>query len=343
MRYNARAPLRIGLAGGGTDVSPYTDEFGGLVINATIDLFAHVSLIRSSSPGVTIFTDNPVPFFIDDIHKINPAECPPPFDLYAGALKWFANTYGYTNLNGFSIISSLDVPLGSGLGTSSTLMVALIGVLLEFRNEKRSSLEIAAIAYDIERMQLGHAGGRQDQYAASFGGLNAMHFTSATNCSIESIVCDKAFLKTLESRLILYYTAHDRFSSVIIKEQMERTSRKEADSLSAMHKLKMQAYEMKSALFNKDFNAFSRLLDSGFQEKKRMATGISTPVIEEIYQAARHAGALAGKISGAGGGGFMVFYSDEVHKSAVTDALCTFGGKIFPFSFTEKGLESWKE
>jgi D-glycero-alpha-D-manno-heptose-7-phosphate kinase len=343
MRYNARAPLRIGLAGGGTDVSPYTDEFGGLVINATIDLFAHVSLIRSTSSGVTIFTNNTIPYVIEDVHTVNPVDCPPPFDLYAGALKWFANRYGYTNLNGITISSSVDVPLGSGLGTSSTLMVALVGVLLELRNEKLSPSEIAAIAYEIERIQLGHAGGRQDQYAASFGGLNAMHFLSDTSSKIESIVCDKNFLKTLESRLILYYTAHDRFSSVIIKEQMERASRKEAEPLSAMHQLKMQAEKMKSAFLNKDFHAIARLLDSGFQEKKRMATGISTPVIEEIYKAARHAGAIAGKISGAGGGGFMVFYSEEEHKAAVTESLCTFGGKIFPFSFTEKGLESWKE
>ena len=335
--------MRIGLAGGGTDVSPYTDEFGGLVINATINLFANVSLIQSSSPGVTICTDNFLPYTINDIQTLNPSQCPPPFDLYGGALKWFANRYGYNKLNGITITSSIDVPLGSGLGTSSTLMVALLGVLLAFQNEKLSSSEIAAIAYDIERLQLGHAGGRQDQYAASIGGLNAMHFKSASNSIIEPLNWDADFRKTLESRLILYYTAHDRFSSVIIKEQMERTFRKEAAPLSAMHKLKKQAFEMKTAFSNKDLQAIARLLDSGFQEKKRMATGITTPIIEEIYHAAKNAGALAGKISGAGGGGFMIFYCDERHKSAVTDALCTFGGKIFPFSFTEKGMEYWKE
>ena len=326
MRCNAKAPLRIGLAGGGTDVSPYTDEFGGLVINATINLFANVSLIPSSSPGVTICTDNSLPYTINDIQTLTPSQCPPPFDLYGGALKWFANRYGYAKLNGITITSSIDVPLGSGLGTSSTLMVALLGVLLAFQNEKLTSSEIAAIAYDIERLQLGHAGGM-----------------SATNSIIESLNWDTDFRKTLESRLILYYTAHDRFSSVIIKEQMERAFRKEAASLSAMHMLKKQAQEMKMAFSNKDFQSIARLMDSGFQEKKRMASGISTPVIEEIYHAAKDAGALAGKISGAGGGGFMVFYCDERHKSAVTDALCTFGGKIFPFSFTEKGMEYWKE
>jgi len=343
MLCNAKAPLRIGLAGGGTDVSPYTDEFGGLVINATINLFVNVSLNLSGSSGITIHTDSAATYFVEDLNDVNPTQCTPPYDLYIGTLKWYANIYGYNKLNGLQIYSSIDVPLGSGLGTSSTLMVALIGALLELQQEKLTAMEIAAVAYDIERIQLGHAGGRQDQYAASIGGLNAMHFKSGANIQIESIFWDNDFRKNLESKLLLYYTAHDRFSSVIIKEQMENALRKDASSISAMHSLKRQAQEMKIALSNKDFEAFSRLLDNGFQQKKRMAAGISTPVIEKIYNAARDAGALAGKISGAGGGGFMIFYCEEEYKRAVTDALCTFGGKIFPFSFSDKGMESWKE
>lgn len=334
----AKAPLRLGLAGGGTDVSPFCDTYGGMIVNATIDLYAYAQVqeLQGDEVCFTFGKDQTISF---NVHVFSdPRSYPPPFDLHAGVFQWFSKEFGSKSL---MISTQVDVPLGSGLGTSSTLVVAMVGALLDHVNVLKTAEEIASIAIHIERTILRHEGGRQDQYAASLGGVNALYFSETV--TIKPIETSAYFKESLSSNLILYYTAHDRFSSSIIREQIDRADSGDKKALDAMHALKEQARNMLLAFQDQDLNTIATLLNVGFQEKKKMATGISNDRIEAIYTAALEAGAVSGKISGAGGGGFMIFFCDPKNRTKVIEALCTFGGQVFPFAFSNEGLVAWKE
>lgn len=334
----AKAPLRLGLAGGGTDVSPYCDAFGGMVVNATIDLYAYAQVHEIPGDKICFTFGEYQSLTIDIMRFSDPRNYPPPFDLYAGVYHWFSTEFGTKPL---MISAQVDVPLGSGLGTSSTLVVAMVGALLDHVKKLKTAEEIASIAIYIERTLLRHEGGRQDQFAASFGGINALYFSDTV--TVKPIETSAYFRESVSSNLILYYTAHDRFSSSIIREQIDRADSGDKKALNAMHALKEQAKNMLLAFQNQDLTTIASLLNIGFQEKKKMASGISNDRIEAVYTAALQAGAVSGKISGAGGGGFMIFFCDPKNRTKVIEALCTFGGQVFPFTFSNQGLVTWNE
>src|SRR5437763_1400910 len=305
MIYRSKAPLRIGLAGGGTDVSPYCDLYGGAILNATVSLYAYANIEPIDEPKIVL-------------HAIDRKECEEwplmktlPTSGRLDLLKGVYNRLAKENnlgTRGIRVSTFVDAPAGSGLGTSSTLVVAIIGAFAEMLRLPLGEYDMAHLAYEIERHDLKMAGGRQDQYAATFGGVNFMEFYGDDKVIVNPLRVRQQYLFELENNLLLYYTATSRESATIIEKQSANVVKKEEKSIDAMHQLKQQAQMMKEALLKGRLNEIGQILDYGFYQKRKMAEGISTQLMDEIYAAAKAAGATGGKISEAGGGGLMIFY-----------------------------------
>ena len=234
----------------------------------------------------------------------------------------------------------VDAPAGSGLGTSSTLVVSILGAFVEWLKLPLGEYDIAKLAYEIERVDLNMAGGKQDQYAATFGGINFMEF-SGDNVIVNPLRIRHRITDELAHNLVLYYTETSRLSSKIIEAQTQNVKANNQQSIEAMHKLKEQSVMMKEALLKGEINKIGSILDFGWKYKKKMASGITNPLLDDIYAAAIEAGATGGKVSGAGGGGFMFFYCPGVNRYQVIDALKRFGGQAKRYEFTDEGLKTW--
>jgi len=338
MIYRSKAPLRIGLAGGGTDVSPYSDQFGGAILNATVSLFAyaHIEPLEENTIIVQALDRKEEQCF--EFATSLPIDGT--LDLLKGVYNRIQKDFGMPS-SGFRLSTFVDAPAGSGLGTSSTLVVAIIGAFVEMLKLPLGDYDIAHLAYQIEREDLKLAGGKQDQYAAMFGGVNFMEFYEGDKVIVNPLRIKSQYLHELENNLVLYFTANSRESAAIINEQVKNVNNKNEKSIEAMHQLKEQARMMKEALLKGKLNEFGEILDFGFQQKRKMAHNISNSRIEEIYEAAKKAGATGGKISGAGGGGFMIFYCPGNTRHAVIEELNKFGGEIKNYTFTKFGLTTW--
>jgi D-glycero-alpha-D-manno-heptose-7-phosphate kinase len=338
MIYRSKAPLRIGLAGGGTDVSPYSDLYGGAILNATLSLYAHATIEPADEGGI-IF--NSIDQNQEEKYEWNKElSVDGKLILLKGVYNRIQKDYGITTKN-FRLTTFVDAPAGSGLGTSSTLVVAIIGAFAEMLKLPLGEYDIAHYAYEIERKDLNLAGGKQDQYAATFGGVNYMEFYDGNKVIVNPLRIKQQYLFELENNLLLYYTAKSRESAKIIEQQASNVVAKKETSIEAMHQLKQQAQMMKEALLKGRLNEIGEILDFGFQQKRKMASGISNELMEEIYDAAKAAGATGGKISGAGGGGFMIFYCPGNTKYQVAKNLEKFGGTHRSYQFVEHGLTTW--
>jgi D-glycero-alpha-D-manno-heptose-7-phosphate kinase len=338
MVYRSKAPLRIGLAGGGTDVSPYSDLYGGAILNATISLYAHATIEPILESKIILQAFDRVE--IEEFELSNELPLTGHLDLLKGVYNKIVADYGAIK-GGFKLSTFVDAPAGSGLGTSSTLVVAIIGAFAEMLRLPLGEYDIAHYAYIIERKYLKLAGGKQDQYAATFGGVNYMEFYSEDKVIVNPLRIKQQYLFELENNLVLYYTSTSRESAKIIEQQSKNVHSKEEKSIEAMHQLKQQAQMMKEALLKGRLNDFGDILDYGHQQKRRMAEGISNRLMEEIYDSAKEAGATGGKISGAGGGGFMIFYCPGTTKYKVIKSLEKFGGVNRSYQFVEHGLKTW--
>lgn len=338
MIYRSRAPLRIGLAGGGTDVSPYSDEFGGAILNATISHYAHASIEPLEENGIIVQALDRKEEQRFEWNSQLPTDGK--LDLLKGVYNRIQKDYGLPMTN-FRLSTFVDAPAGSGLGTSSTLVVAIIGAFAEMLKLPLGEYDIAHYAYDIERKDLQLAGGKQDQYAATFGGVNFMEFYSNDKVIVNPLRIKQDYLNELENNLVLYFTSTSRESATIIKEQQKNVLQKNEKSIEAMHQLKEQARMMKEALLKGRLHEIGEILDYGFQQKRNMAKNISNDAIETLYEAVKKSGATGGKISGAGGGGFMIFYCPGNTRHKVIETLNNFGGKVKPYRFTKEGLRTW--
>jgi D-glycero-alpha-D-manno-heptose-7-phosphate kinase len=341
MIYRSKAPLRIGLAGGGTDVSPYCDLYGGAILNATLSLYAHATI--EPLEGKTIVLqgmDRKEEQRWEDGVDRESLPIDGRLDLLKGVYNRIRKDYGWQG-GGFRLSTFVDAPAGSGLGTSSTLVVAIIGAFAEMLRLPLGEYDMAHLAYDIERQDLKMAGGRQDQYAATFGGVNYMEFYKEDKVIVNPLRVKQQYLFELENNLLLYYTATSRESARIIEVQSRNVTDKKEKSIEAMHQLKHQAQLMKEALLMGRIHEIGEILDFGFRQKQKMAEGISNALIDEIYERARGAGATGGKISGAGGGGFMTFYCPGIAKYRVMEVLSGLGGHCQPYQFTGHGLTTW--
>ena len=338
MIIRSKAPLRIGLAGGGTDVSPYSDIYGGAILNATLSLYAYAS-IKPREDGKIIINA------IDrnEIIELKSEEylaIDGKLDLIKGVYNRIVKDFVKKPLS-FEINTYVDAPPGSGLGSSSTLVVAILGAFVEWLKLPLGEYDIAHLAYVIEREDLKMAGGKQDQYAATFGGVNYMEFYGNDKVIVNPLRIKSKFLHELEHNLVLFYTQTSRLSSKIIQEQTDNVNAKKSSSIDAMHQLKEQSVLMKEAILKGEVDHIGKILHDGWMHKKQMADGISNASIDAIYEAALQSGATGGKISGAGGGGFMIFYAPYIHKYQLIKKLSELGGTVMNYSLTTEGLTTW--
>lgn len=338
MIIRSMAPLRIGLAGGGTDVSPYSDLYGGAVLNATVNLFAYASIIPKSD-GKIIFhsVDKHETEIVDAANelKLNGKH-----NLLKGIYNRIVRDYSCGPL-AFELTTSVDAPPGSGLGSSSTLVTAVIGALKEWLHLPLGEYDVARLAYQVERIDLNYAGGKQDQYAATFGGVNFMEFFGGDKVIVNPLRIREETLKELAFNMILYYTGTSRLSSKIIEKQQQSIKDQLDIPVHAMHRTREMAVLMKEALLKNELNRLGEIMNQGWEFKKQMASDISNPFIDKIYEAAITAGATGGKISGAGGGGFMFFFCPGNSRYQVIESLHQLGGHVHPFQFTKSGLRCW--
>lgn len=338
MIYRSKAPLRIGLAGGGTDVSPYSDEYGGAILNATINLYAYASVKLRSDDVILIHAEDRKQSL--ELTKGPSLPIDGNLDLAKGVYNRIIKEFKLEPF-AFELMTYVDAPPGSGLGSSSTLVVAILGVFAEIFKLPLGEYDIAHLAYSIEREDLAMAGGKQDQYAATFGGVNYMEFYKDNKVIVNPLRIKERHLFELENNLLLFNTATSRVSSEIIQKQSENVKQKNVSSIEAMHQLKEQAKMMKDAMLKGELSKIGEILHYGFEQKKKMAQGITNDSIDEIYETALKAGATGGKISGAGGGGFMIFYAPYNNRYRVIEALKPFGGAVLPYQFVNHGMVSW--
>lgn len=337
MTIRSKAPLRLGLAGGGTDVSPYSDLYGGAILNATVSMYAYTT-IEPTTDGRVVFL-SPENGLREEYQEAMQVDTDGYFILHKGVYNRIVRQFTHRPLS-LRITSFVDAPAGGGLGTSSTLVVSILGAYVEWLKLPLGEYDIARLAYEIEREDLALAGGKQDQYAATFGGFNFMEFVN-DNVIVNPLRVKQSYMDELAHNLVLYYTATSHVSADIIREQQSNVKAKNSNSIEAMHKLKQQAVQMKEALLKGEIDHIGEILDFGWQHKKQMAKSVTNPRIDAIYEAARQAGATGGKISGAGGGGFMFFYCPGNTRYAVRQALIPFGGDTKRYEFTTEGLKTW--
>jgi D-glycero-alpha-D-manno-heptose-7-phosphate kinase len=339
MIIRSKAPLRLGLAGGGSDVSPYSDIYGGLILNATINLYAYCTIEENDN--------NQIELFAPDIscHVVYPSSDQLPtdgkLDLHKGVYNRIIKDFNLKPLS-FKITTYSDAPPGSGLGSSSTMVVAIVKAFAEWLNLPLGEYEIARLAYIVERQDLQLSGGKQDQYAAAFGGFNFMEFFDNNRIIINPLRVKRWIIDELESSMLLFYTGTSRSSAAIIDEQTQNTSSGNVVALEAMHQIKQSSLQMKEALLKGDINSFSAILGAAWENKKKMATSITNEEINSVFDVALAAGAITGKVSGAGGGGFIMFMVDPVKKVQVVNALNLLKGRVVDFQFSEGGCHGWK-
>lgn len=338
---HARAPLRLGLAGGGTDVAPYSDLYGGQVLNATISLFTHCHVsLRPQAAGVL--------FCADDFAQTVELPLAPRYDtteplvLHKAVYNRIVRDFNGGQPLPVEVRTYSDAPPGSGVGSSSTLVVAMVQAYTELLQLPLGEYDVAHLAYEIERVDCAMAGGKQDQYAAAFGGFNFIEFGANDRVVVNPLRIKRELVNDLESRLLLYFTGRSRESARIIESQIAATQGGAgSDAIEAMHAIKRAATEMKEALLKGRITAALDILGASWHAKKRAAAGISNSHIDEIAAAAMAAGAQGLKISGAGGGGFMMIAVDPAARYSVVRALEPMGGRFFSFSFVEQGVQSW--
>lgn len=339
MLIRSRAPLRIGLAGGGTDVSPYCDNFGGVVLNATVNMYANCT-IEPTNDGKVIFdaVDRNERFECEATNFIEIDDFLP---LHKGVYNRVVKDFNNGNPLSFKMTTYSDAPAGSGLGTSSTVVVSILKAFEEWLKLPLGEYDLARLAYEIERKDLSLSGGKQDQYAATFGGFNFIEFYDNDRVIVNPLRIKNWIRTELESSIILYYTGQSRDSAKIIDEQIKNTIDKKSSSIEAMHELKKSAYIMKEAVLRGEFGKFAECLIIGWEAKKKTASVISNPKIEESYDLIMRNGGLAAKVSGAGGGGFMMVYCNPIKRTNLINVLNKTDGKVMEIQFTDNGTEGW--
>jgi D-glycero-alpha-D-manno-heptose-7-phosphate kinase len=335
----ARAPLRLGFAGGGTDVSPFSDEYGGFVLNATIDKYAYTTISSRDDGLVELLAADGQMSWSGPATRALPSV--KGLELHAGVYNRILREFGYHEPLSISIVTHSEAPPGSGLGSSSTMVVALVQAFCEYLALPLGDYDIAQLAYEIERIDLGFTGGKQDQYAAAFGGLNFMEFYR-DRVIVNPLRIKQNHRAELESSLLLFYTGVSRESANIINEQVQNVTSGNEHSLQAMHDLKAEALHMKEALLKGNLDAVATAMRVSWEAKKKMANKISNQKINEIYETAMKEGARAGKVSGAGGGGYMMFIVDPIKRSRVIRCLREFSGCVSTCNFVEQGVDSWR-
>jgi D-glycero-alpha-D-manno-heptose-7-phosphate kinase len=320
-------------------VSPFSDDHGGYVLNATIDLYAQ-AIIEPREDGrvVLVAADRQESAEFQTGDAVLDDE---PLRLHKGIYRRVVRQFNGGRPLSLKLTTYADAPAGSGLGTSSTMVVCILQAYSEWLQLGLGEYEIAHLAFEIERLELNLAGGKQDQYAAAFGGFNFIEFGANDKVLVNPLRVKDWLISELEASTVLYYTGQSRESAHIIQEQIDNTKSGKASSVEAMHALKHEAVAMKEAILRCDLPRYAQILGRSWTAKKQMAQGISNPQIDAVYDATMASGAIAGKISGAGGGGFMVFFVPPERRMQVLRELTKYPGQVMNFHFTPEGARSW--
>lgn len=339
MMIRSRAPLRLGLAGGASDVSPFCDRFGGYVLNATINMFANCHL-EPASGGRVVFTslDRGERFEAEAAAEL-PLEGT--FILHKAIYNRIVRQFNGGKPLSLTMATSSDAPVGSGLGASSTLVVAILQAWVEWLKLPLGEYDVAQLAFQIEREDARLLGGRQDQYAAAFGGFNFMEFYADNRVIVNPLRIKSSHLNELESSIVLYYTGVSREGADVIREQQQRVNDENEDAIKATLELKNDAVLMKEAILKGNIRDVARVLGRSWEAKKKIASGMTNQAIESAYEAALGAGAYSGRLSGAGRGGFIIFMTDPLRRLEVIRALKRCDGEVYPFQFSERGAQAW--
>jgi D-glycero-alpha-D-manno-heptose-7-phosphate kinase len=330
----ARCPLRLSFAGGGTDVPPYTEEKGGAVLVSTIDKYAFATITGNGGSDLCIESLD-----YDVVAKYR-VENPLPLDGSLDLVKAAINRVQGPK-TGLKVFLHNDAPPGSGLGSSSAIVVAVVGAFNHWLNKPFSDYEIASLAWQVERLDMGIKGGLQDQYACTFGGFNFIEFTQDAVIVNPLRVCPDV-ISELSYRLLLCYTGRSRTDGRIMDNQIDGYRRHEVDVMRALDEMKAITIQMKNDLLRGHLDDFGELLHAGWENKRKLAAGIATPEIDELYEVARRNGALGGKISGAGGGGYMMFCCEFDKRHRLAEAVERLGAQVVEFSFESAGIQAWE-
>jgi D-glycero-alpha-D-manno-heptose-7-phosphate kinase len=327
------------LAGGGTDVSPYSELYGGYVLNAAIDMYAYCT--------ISTCDDGALEFRAADLGEIwtstaeNELALEGSLILHKAIHNRIVRDFNAGRPLAVKVVTSADAPPGSGLGTSSTMVVAILRAYQELLKLPLGEYDLAQLAYDIERKDCGLAGGKQDQYAATFGGFNFMEFYAGDRVIVNPLRIRGDIINEIESSMLLYFTGRSRESANIIKEQIQSAGSGDDKSLQAMHSVRQSAVEMKEALLKADIRTMAGILGESWKAKRAMAKSITNPLIDRIYDRALAAGAISAKISGAGGGGFMMLFVEPTSRLDVMAAISDLEGSFYRFHFTKEGAQGW--
>jgi D-glycero-alpha-D-manno-heptose-7-phosphate kinase len=320
-------------------LAAYCDTYGGAVLNVTIGQYAYAHL--------TFRDDHRLCFEADDVNcqDMLPLAAEVPLDegliLHRAVFNRMARDFLKGRLHAFTIRSNVDAPPGSGLGSSSALVVALIEA---FRTAFRLPLgpyDVARLAFEIERLELGLAGGQQDHYAAAFGGMNFMEFLPEGKVIVNPLRIPDAYLCEFEASLLVCSTGQSRTSETIIRDQLQGMTHGKPQAVEAMHRLKSDAIEMKQALLRGDINWIAKILQRSWQAKRQTSDLVSNSLVERILEVGLRNGAIAGKVSGAGGGGFVMFIAHPERRYRLVEALTKAGNPAIPIQFTSEGAKGW--
>lgn len=328
----AKSPVRISFGGGGTDLTHFFYDNGGAVLNATLKMYSHSSLHKRNDDKVIIKSyDLDLVSEADDINELlEKNEIP----LICSLLRLISPSYG------FELTINSDFPVGSGLGGSAVVLSSIIGCFNEFREDRWSHYEISELAFQAERLYLNIAGGWQDQYSTVFGGINFMEFSGENNV-VHPLRIPKDTLLELEECLLLCHTniAH---SSGNIHEQQKKEYKEKKDILPLVKENLSLAYEMRKSLLKGEITKFASYVDKAWQLKRNFASGITSREIDNIYDLAKESGSLGGKLLGAGGGGYFLFFVDPTQKGKLKRSLEKAGFECIPVLFEDEGLKSWR-
>lgn len=338
----SRAPLRIGISGGGTDIESFSKIHSGCVINGAINLYS-TCLIKLTNNKYHIFTSLNNNKSIK-IHKNRDLELKhdDQLDLIIGVYKYFIKYFAINDKHKIEIKTYLDVPGGSGLGGSSTLIVSLIEGLKKIYNQVFDDYEAAEIAYKIERKFLKIPGGKQDQYAAVFGGINYMDFEKNGRVIVNRLNIVHDIINELEDNLVLFYTDQRRNHHEVINKQIKNIGVSNNKTINNLKKIKSECQEMKSILLKNELVKIPETFIKSWSFKKKISDNVTDAKFDKLLSQALKNGAMAGKWSGAGGGGFMIFYTDYNNKRKLINFLSDRPfGKIYNFSFVKHGAQSW--
>ncbi len=318
----SRAPVRFSLGGGGTDLPSYSREHGGFVVAAAVDKFVFVCVARRFHDTIRLaYSESEI---VDSVHQIK-------HRIFRAALQ----TTGLDK--GLELHSLADVPANTGLGSSSTFTVALLNGLHAFKREFVPAEQLAQEACHLEIDVLKEPIGKQDQYIAAYGGISAMNFHPDGSVDVERLPIREEVIDELESNLVIYYSGIERAASTVLKEQARTIVENKDDAVQRMHRIKQLGYETKVVLLSGQIDKYGEMLHEHWMNKRKLASNMADSAIDEHYEAARKAGAIGGKLMGAGGGGFFMFYVRAADRRRVHDALAARGLRPMRFRFDFDG------